>query len=171
MTARSKSCSCDRSFAARCALVALAMLLVPACTPARRWTAPSEVGPEPAIVTDTGDLVVFSADDLVDTADADHPHHRRFTILTADGHELHTVTNQSGPFGQDPQSVALPPGHYLVDTSATNFGPVRVPVVVEQGRTTIVHLDGDDDSDPVPDAVAVRLPNGHPIGARSSVGP
>jgi hypothetical protein len=152
----------------RAALPALAVALAAGCGPVPRWVVPVPVGPAPVVSSATGDLLVYSADDAIETADADHPHHRRYLIRSESGTELRTVLNQSGPFGQDPQEIALPPGHYLVDTSATNFGPVRVPVVIEQGRLTVVHLDGDAESDPVPEASAVRLPNGNMIGARAT---
>lgn len=150
---------------------AVALALVAGCAPAPRWIAPAAVGPAPAVGSSDGELVVYSADDAIDTGDADHPHHRRYVILAEDGSMLRTVWNQSGPFGQDPEDVTLPPGRYAIDTSATNFGPVRVPVVIEAGRTTFVHLDGNDEADPVPAEAAVRLPNGSPIGARASTGP
>lgn len=157
-----------RERAARAALVAILLAGMSACGPTPRWIAPEAVGPAPVITSDDGDLVVYSADDAIDTADADHPHHRRYVIRAQDGSTLRTVANQDGPFGQDPEDVPLPPGRYLVDTSATNFGPVRVPVVIERGRITIVHLDGDSESDPVPEGYAVRLPNGSTIGASSA---
>jgi hypothetical protein len=53
-------------------------------------------------------------------------------------------------------------------TSATNFGPVRVPVQIEKGETTVVHLDGDQESDPVSETAAVRLPNGTIVGWRAA---
>lgn len=157
--------------AARPGLAAIVVACAAACGPTPRWVAPDAVGPAPAVISDDGELVVYSADDAIDTADADHPHHRRYVIRTSDGTVLRAVLNQDGPFGQDPEQVALSPGRYVVDTSATNFGPVRVPVVIEPGRTTIVHLDGDSESDAVPEGSAVRLPNGGPIGARVATPP
>lgn len=148
--------------------LALAVALAAGCAPPSRWIAPAAVGPAPAVASDDGELIVYSADDAIDTADSEHPHHRRYVIRAADGSVLRSIENQTGPFGQDPEDVTLPPGRYAIDTSATNAGPVRVPVVIEPGRLTVVHLDGDDESDPVPASAAVRLPNGHPIGARAS---
>ncbi len=147
-------------------LVALA--LVAGCTPPSRWIAPDAVGPAPVVASNDGDLLVYSADDAIDTADADHPHHRAYVIRAPDGSVLRAVRNQCGPFGQDPEDVTLAPGRYAIDTSATNLGPVRVPVVIESGHVTVVHLDGDAESDPVPGASAVRLPDGRSIGARAS---
>lgn len=149
--------------------LAMGLALAAGCTPAARWVAPVAVGPAPVLAGDDGELLVYSADDAVDTADAGHPHHRSYVIRATDGAVLRTVENQSGPFGQDPEDVTLPPGRYTIDTSATNVGPVRVPVVIEQGHVTVVHLDGDAAADPVPAATAVRLPDGSPIGARASV--
>lgn len=154
--------------APRTALAALAVALAIGCGPVPRWVVPAPLGPAPVVASATGDLLVYSADDAIDTADADHPHHRRYVIRSESGSELRTILNQSGPFGQDPEEISLPPGRYLVDTSATNFGPVRVPVQIETGRLTVVHLDGDAESDPVPEESAVRLPNGSTIGARAA---
>ncbi len=72
------------------------------------------MGPAPAVASDDGELIVYSADDAIDTADSEHPHHRRYVIRAADGSVLRSIENQTGPFGQDPEDVTLPPGRYAI---------------------------------------------------------
>ena len=89
-----------------------------------------------------GSLVVYSAWDRFDTLDAEHPKHTPYTVRSErDGTVAH-VHNQTGTFGQDPISVSLPAGHYSLQARATNVGPVRIPVVIRSGQTTVVYLDG-----------------------------
>lgn len=128
------------------------------------------VGPGPASLgsgSGQGDLVVYSALE-VNMADADHPTHASYTILTADEQPLKKVDNRTGSFYEDPVVVALPAGKYRIKARATNAGWVDLPVVIEASRTTVVDLDGatlpqhprrNDDQ-------WVRLPDGQVIGSK-----
>jgi hypothetical protein len=113
-----------------------------------------------------GQLVVYTPDNFVDTNDAEHPRHQAYVVLNPDGSVVERVANLSGPFGQDPEVVPLPSGRYLVHAWAINFGPVAVPVQIDRGRTTTVHLDGDQGSSlaAASQAQVVSLPDGQVVG-------
>jgi hypothetical protein len=115
-----------------------------------------------------GELVVYSAPELVDPADSAHPTHSSYTLYNRDGKILRRVDNRSGSFYQGPVAVSLPAGTYKVAGRATNNGLVIVPVVIEGGRTTILDLDGSTlpQSKPQPGDQWVRLPDGQVIGNR-----
>jgi hypothetical protein len=77
------------------------------------------------------------------------------------------VDNTTGHYAEAPRLVTLPPGQYLVKTQAKDYFWVELPVTIERGRTTKVHLD--DKWKPPTDAPKkeiVSLPNGKPVGWR-----
>ena len=69
----------------------------------------------------------------------------------------------------EPERVTLPEGHYTVVAQSDNFGTVIVPVAVEAGKTTALHLEREKDWRISTKAGTdlVRLPNGQPIGIRA----
>lgn len=137
-----------------------------ASTSASRFVVQEAVGPVGRALTgpqDAGRLVVYSADALAGPPDSDLGVRSAYTIRATNGAELERVGNQSDPFGSEPQTVVLPEGRYLVDARATNFGRVEVPVQIDVGRTTVVHLDAESGSRSSPGWV--RLPDGQVIGA------
>jgi hypothetical protein len=145
------------------------LCLTTACTPVPRFSVREPVGPARPPVAQgptRGQLVVYTPDNFVDANDAGHPRHQAYVLLKPDGSVVERIANLSGPFGQDPEVVPLPPGRYLVDAWAINFGPVSVPVQIDRGRTTTVHLDGE--SEPSLAAVSpsevVSLPDGQRVG-------
>ena len=122
--------------------------------------------PHPGRRKGEGELVVCSALEVANAADADHPAHSGYTICAPDGRLIREVDNRTGPFYQDPVTVALPVGSYEVKGRATNHGAVVVPVLIEEGRTTVVDLEGAMPP-PVPRQVGdqfVRLPDGQIVG-------
>jgi hypothetical protein len=83
------------------------------------------------------------------------------------------VSNSHSPSDGTPALVTLPPGTYHVEARAQDYAGVTtratVPVVVEAGRVTAVHLEGDWKPAGHPKASElVRLPNGHAVGWRAS---
>ncbi|HZR80275.1 MAG TPA: hypothetical protein VFD92_04180 [Candidatus Binatia bacterium] len=148
-----------------CAVAATAWLA--ACAPRSRFVVPGAVAPgRPLTSNDAlGRLVIYTADDVVDSNDSEHPKHDGYSIY-AEGRRVREVDNQVGPFGEDAETVTLPAGTYDVDARALNFGPVRVRAVVRAGRTTVVHLDADSDSRAT-DTASVRLPDGQFVGTRA----
>ena len=73
------------------------------------------------------------------------PAHTDYTIYTSDGQVFKRVSNASGRNDGIPASVSLPAGIYTVEAEAERQGTltmtVQIPVVVEAGQTTMVHLE------------------------------
>ena len=80
------------------------------------------------------------------------------------------VGNAIGRYEQAPLEVALQPGNYIVRSRANDYLRVEVPVIIERGRTTRVHLDGDWK---YPAGTQMRelvsLPDGNPVGWRAKI--
>ena len=104
------------------------------------------VGPPPQVPASRaseGGLVIYSALETGPTADSDSAHfHSGYRIYSADEKPLKWVNNRVATYSEDPEAVSLPPGYYRVAARAAGFGTVTVPVVIEAGKTTSVHLDG-----------------------------
>jgi hypothetical protein len=72
------------------------------------------------------------------------------------------------------QIVSLPSGNYKVVAESTDYGQVRIPVLIQAGQTTRVHLEGKGSWKPKaapssPDEL-VCFPNGEIIGWQAMVG-
>src|SRR5258706_9838587 len=121
-------------------------ILLSACATSRERTVLAPVGPTPfehARNSPEGALIVYSAVDAGSTSDSDaYPHHSGYRIFFDDGKQLKYVNNWVATFSEDPATVGLAPGGYKVSARAMRFGTVTVPVVIEAGKTTAVHLDG-----------------------------
>jgi hypothetical protein len=115
-----------------------------------------------------GRLMVYSATEVDDAANAYFPVHSAYTISDAGGKLLRHVDNRTGSFEQTPVTVPLPAGNYKVRARATNAGTVEVPVVIKEGKTTVVDLEGATLPQRRPTGAGqwVRLPNGQVIGMR-----
>ncbi len=122
----------------------------------------------------TGSLVVYSAYQ----ANADfyrpdpyRPEYSDYKIYTTQGKLVQNVHNNTGTILQDPVTVVLTPGEYKVTAHANGYGKVTVPVIIEQGQRTVLHLDGGGsraDMSVYNQTNAVRLPDGRPIGWKAS---
>jgi hypothetical protein len=154
-----------------CLLVAGQGFLLAGCvTP----VAVTPVGPNPHGPENTsakGELVVFSR--LHGCTEGDNPtwyQHSDYSIYNLQGKLVKHVGNAIGRYEQAPLEVALQPGNYLVRSRANDYLRVEVPVLIERGRTTSVHLDGDWK---YPAGTRMRelvsLPDGNPVGWRVKV--
>ncbi|MBU6401266.1 MAG: hypothetical protein KGS61_13200, partial [Verrucomicrobia bacterium] len=128
------------------------------------------VGPGPTTASagfGQGLLVVYSDTDEIhlDQSSVFYIHSSYF-IQTPTGHQVKWVKNHVSNMDVTPERVALPAGTYLVVARSEDYGRVRVPVVIEAGRTTEVHLaDTWKPRQQVTDAAQlVRFPNGYLIG-------
>jgi hypothetical protein len=132
----------------------------------------SPVGPppldRPSGAPDAG-LSVFSAGDFGTPGDELAQYHSGYWLYAADGKRLKYINNRAGSQGREPARVSLPPGRYKVLARAAAFGIVTVPVVLEAGKTTFVHLDGSELTGASRTATAefVSLPDGLIIGWRA----
>lgn len=115
-----------------------------------------------------GQLVVFTALELMNTLDSYHPAHTRYVIYDSNGKLLRQVDNRSGSFYQTPQTITLSAGEYKVKGRATNSGQVDVPVIIKENKTTTVDLEGTNLPQRKPTGAGqwVRLPDGQVIGMR-----
>jgi hypothetical protein len=130
------------------------------------------VGPNPAglqIPTASGRLEVFSA--LTGRSEGDNPpwyQHTGYTVYDPRGGRLEQVDNTVGYYAREPRLVSLPAGKYIVEARAKGGLWARVPVVIEPGLTTKVHLDA---AWQPPAGIAktelVSAPAGYPVGWRA----
>lgn len=135
------------------------------------------VGPGPFRINhkSSGDgyLRVYSAREEIregvgDGANPSYYQHTDYEVRNNNGKLVKHVGNINGEYDPSPARIALPPGHYIVAASAKDYLEVRVPVIIEPGITTNVHLD--DRWLPPPTAgrnELVREPNGNPVGWRA----
>jgi hypothetical protein len=135
------------------------------------------VGPNPfgsQRMASKGELQVFSC--LVAQSDdqnqgSEDPvwyQHSDYNIYNLHGKLLKRVNNTIGHYEQTPRRVALPAGRYIVKAQANDDLQVKLPVTIEPGRTTRVHLD---DNWKLPAATQKRelvsMPDGNPVGWRA----
>ena len=116
---------------------------------------------------DRGSLVVYS-DTEANPDDPEYSSHSSYTLYTADGKLVRKVDNRSSSFGMSAVTLALAAGQYKVVARALDYGLVTAPVIVQEGRTTVVDLN----QEVLPQSRTargnwVRLPNGTIVGSRS----
>jgi hypothetical protein len=134
------------------------------------------VGPESAtgrVTQGQGYLVVYSETQPMHL-DKGIPYyiHTSYVVETPPDRRVKSVANHLGDMDSAPQRVALPAGAYRVVAHSTDYGRVRVPVVIEPYRITEIHLQGKGSWQPPskPGAELVRLPDGEPIGWQELAG-
>jgi hypothetical protein len=127
------------------------------------------VGPAFAVINEehNGFLTVYSATEWTSGDDAPRQlTYSAYQIDAADGSLFREVPNGD----QEPSRVILPKGSYTVVAESETSGTVRVPVIIETGRITVLHLEQERDwkaSAGIRNADLVRLPSGQPIGFRA----
>ena len=102
-------------------------------------------------VTDTilpsdyvGTLKVFTAtEQRPDGDDTFRYPHTDYEIYTANGKRFEKVDNGMTQLEETPTEVTLPKGRYIVEAQSETEGFVRVPVIIQTGRTTVVNLEQD----------------------------
>jgi len=111
-----------------------------------------------------GYLKVFTATHQVDVDFEAYFHpHAGYRVEDNAGRTVKFVPNHSSDEDEAPDVVGLPPGRYNVVGESTWYGIVTVPVVIEQGKTTMVQLDGRWHGGAHDDSL-VHLPDGETIG-------
>jgi hypothetical protein len=126
-------------------VVACSVGLISACAPDQPVAASSAVGPAPSAVrsgSSDGVLKVFSALDYRGSPQGQNAYHSGYALLSADGKYLRSIANRAAGSVEEAEAVALLPGMYKIKARAGGFGTVTVPVVIEAGKMTSVHLDG-----------------------------
>jgi hypothetical protein len=159
----------------KCVLCAVALtLLAIGCSSPPLALAP--VGPNPAALNDQtpngqldGQLEVFSA--LSGHSEGDNPawfQHVDYAIYSVQGRCLKHVYNIAGYYSRRPCIISLPAGQYVVKTRAKDYQFVEVPIVIDQGRRTRVHLDDAWRPSNISGTALVALPTGYPVGWAAS---
>jgi hypothetical protein len=138
------------------------------------------VGPAPFRIghkaSGEGYLRVYSAREEIregvgDGANPSYYQHTDYEVRNDQGKLLRHVGNFDGEYDSSPARIALPPGHYIVAASGKDYLEAQVPVLIEPGVTTNVHLD--DRWHPPSTAgrnELVHEPNGNPVGWRAQSG-
>ena len=118
----------------------------------------------------TGTLLVYSAfrrNADFNSRDPYRPEYSDYEISSTEGKLLQKVHNNSGTMLQDAVPVETYPGKYQVRARANGYGFVTIPVIVESGQTTTLHLEGGGfwpNESGFNQTNAVRLPDGLIIG-------
>ena len=108
----------------------------------------AQVGPDATcrpLPISKGRLQVFSATEKSIPFASDDPTffnlHTGYEIYDAAGNPVKFVMNHASNMDEWPDTATLPPGKYRILAASTWCGQVSVPVVIEKGKTTVVHLD------------------------------
>jgi len=126
----------------------------------------------------TGRLQVFSSlaeqsDDQNQGGSGASPiwyQHTDYNVYDARGKLVKHVDNTVGHYSTSPRLVSLRPGNYTVRARDEEWLSVNVPVVIERGRTTKVHLD--ENWEPpagTQKTQVVSAPDGNPVGWRADL--
>ncbi|MGB7747982.1 MAG: hypothetical protein WBN75_11915 [Verrucomicrobiia bacterium] len=153
-------------------LVAAVISLLTGCASTPVVLAP--VGPNPmgySGMGSKGQLLVYSA--WQGHGEGNNPcyyQHSNYYIYEPSGKLVRHVENIVGHYAQSPRPEVLPAGKYIVQARAKGYGNVwiKVPVVIQAGRTTRVHLDnGWTVPADIPKTELVSIPIGYPVGWRT----
>jgi hypothetical protein len=128
------------------------------------------VGPAPgkqASQANHGYLVVYSAwDVLAGYEESRQERHSGYNLYSETGKRIQRVANYSPNAPEVPDRVELPVGSYKAVVQSKRGRTLTVPVVIKEGQTTFVFLDGVTKSGTLLEhqADAVKLPDGEIIG-------
>jgi hypothetical protein len=151
-------------------IMGAAVILATGC--ATRPVTLAPVGPNPMefqVSTTDGQLEVFSA--VTGRGEGNDPtwnKHTDYYLCDAQGRTLEHVRNSPGHYAQRPRLINLPAGKYIVKARGKDMLRADVPVIIQAGETTSVHLDGN--WQPPAGTAPTELvydPEGRPIGWQS----
>ncbi len=140
------------------------------------------VGPNPSAArsdSSRGGLQVFSrlarhSDEQNQGSSDPNPQwyqHTAYEIFDLQGNLVSNVQNRPHHYDDVPDLVRLPPGQYTVKAESADYFWVQVPVKIETGKTTNLHLDGRWSPPPgTPDGDIIKLPDGRPVGWKETGG-
>jgi hypothetical protein len=96
--------------------------------------------------------------------------HSGYVIYNEQGKRFKYVGNTTGKWEETPQTVSLRAGRYAVKARAEGYGygVVNVPVVIEPGKTTVVHLEHGWNPPPGSGTEIVSASSGYAVGWRSA---
>ena len=90
-----------------------------------------------------GYLVVYSATEPFNDGDRIFYTHTDYDLYSWRGGFLKRIRNSIVKGDEIPERIPLAAGRYLVQAESETDGIVRVPVIIADGRTTVVNLEGD----------------------------
>ena len=137
------------------------------------------VGPEPAAhgavapKSSTGYLQVFTATEKSAAIASDDNIffnlHSGYDIQDQSGRNLQFVPNHASNMDEWPDRVALSAGTFDIVAESSCCGQVRVPVVIQANKTTVVHLDRNwSPPSNIAACSLVYLPDGEAVGWSST---
>ena len=116
----------------------------------------------------SGQLEVFSQ--LEGHSEGNNPpwyQHADYYIYDRQGNKLQHVDNAVGYYARTPRLVTLPPGEYVIKSPAKDAFWMKIPVMIQAGHVTKVHLDGDWTTPAnTLEAKVVLSPSGYLVGWR-----
>jgi hypothetical protein len=129
----------------------------------------SPVGPEPVSVAASaseGYLQVFTDTETHEIGkNTKYYPHTDYSVHDDSGRVVEFVANHIGNMDETPARVTLPANRYNIVAESSSYGRVTVPVVIQAGRLTIIHLDGDwKPPANTPKDNLVYLPDGEAVG-------
>jgi hypothetical protein len=132
------------------------------------------VGPapvKPAAYVPTGWLRVYTATDAHEIGDNTYYYtHTGYRIYNENGQLWRYIPNHTGDMDESVANVQIPEGSYRISAQSEAYNLVSVPITIEAGKTTDVHLET---TWKVPSGVStndvVYLPDGYPVGWKSSL--
>lgn len=142
------------------------------CTAPQAVRLTEVVGPaahQQAVAREDGALQVFTRCDF--KGDPEGPvemPHTDYDLCTPGGSRLQLVRNSTERDLRNPVIISLHPGRYIVRAAAKSSRLVEVPVVIKAAQMTVLRLDGSGKSRFASADDVVKLPDGTPIGWRSS---
>jgi len=151
--------------------------LLAGCVISEKEMVLAPVGPAPTAPpipgTTNGVLKVYSAFQTSAAFNQRDPYRREFSdyrIFFPAGKLLQVVHNDSGMKAGSPVLAELPAGNYRVVARANGYGTVIIPVLIEPGRVTTIHLEGGSwpEESAFEKTNAVRLPDGQFVGWRAA---
>lgn len=145
--------------------------LLVSCASTSRFTELETVGPAPlrasaAPAATDGLLKVYSLRGIYNDEGVLYHPHTAYTIYSSDNTRLKEVKNARYAHDEEPIAVNLPAGRYVVVALAENYLRVRVPVLIEAGQLTTLHLELSNRPPDEDSSDWVRLPNGKAVGWR-----
>jgi hypothetical protein len=115
-------------------------------------------------------LKVFSLMDA--QSEGDDPiwyQHSPYRIYDREGKPIKYVGNTVGRWDETPETVTLSPGLYTIKARAEGYRLAEVPVTIEPGRTTSVHLEsGWNPTEARPGVEITRASAGYAVGWRAA---
>lgn len=129
----------------------------------------NSVGPAPAsaaIFKPTGYLRVYTATESHQVAENTFYYpHTSYHIYDKSGTLVKYVLNHTGDTDQKPALERVPIGSYNVVAESESYGRVTVPVMIEEGKMTEIHLDRNwTPNTNLLTGRIVRLPDGEAVG-------